>query len=25
MNEPDNIRRALTGEHIGTLVDAAGA
>jgi len=22
MNEPDNIRRALTGEHIGTLVDA---
>ena len=24
MNEPDNIRRALTGEHIGTLVDAAG-
>ena len=24
MNEPDNIRRALTGEHIGTLVDATG-
>jgi uridylate kinase len=24
MNEPDNIRRALVGEHIGTLVDAAG-
>ena len=24
MNEPDNIRRALTGESIGTLVDAKG-
>lgn len=24
MNEPDNIRRALVGEHLGTLVDAKG-
>ena len=24
MNEPDNIRRALIGEQMGTLVNAAG-
>ena len=24
MNEPDNIRRALVGEYIGTMVDAKG-